>query len=290
MGQVTILAVRPHPDDEVTGTGGITAYYGRRGVPVGVLTCTLGEEGEIHDLDLDPDEARPRLGQIRERELRASCEVLGVKELRLLGYRDSGMDGTEANKHPQAFCNAPLDEAAGRVAAVIRELRPQVVVTENERGTYGHPDHVTCHKVTVRAVDMAADPAFVTEGSAPWDVQRLFVIELVTEGGERIANMLRAENLELGWFDAPPDFMEKMGVSLDATDAAIDVGDYAVIMRDALAKHRTQIPADNFLLTWPDHILREVFKTAYLRQLRPQRTGAKLHDLLAGLDLPATSV
>ncbi len=282
MRPVTILAVRPHPDDECTGTGGIIAYYTSRGVPVGVLTCTLGEEGEILDPDLDPEEARPRLGDIREGELRAACKVLGVSELRLLGYRDSGMQGTEANQRPEAFCNASLDEAGGRVAGVIRELRPRVVITENQFGTYGHPDHVMCHKVAVRGVELAADPAFRADGLDAWQVDRLFTVELVTEGGERIANMLRAEQLDMGWFENPGELAE-FGTKSSETDAAVDVGDYVPKMREALAQHRTQIPPGNFLLTWPDYILREVFRMAYFRQLVPPPNGAKLSDLLEGL-------
>jgi len=282
MAEVTILAVRPHPDDECTGTGGILAYYASRGVPVGVLTCTRGEEGEILDPSLDPDEARPRLGDIREAELRASCRVLGVSELRLLGYHDSGMEGTESNQRPEAFCNVPLDEAGGRVAAVIRELRPRVVITENERGTYGHPDHVMCHKVSVRGVELAADASFRTGVQPPWSVDRLFSNERVTEGGERIANMLRAEQLDMGWYEYT-DELAGLAMKSEDANAVVDVGDYVPILREALAQHHTQIPPDSFLLTWPPHILQEVFRTAYFRQLRPKPNGVRLADLLQGL-------
>lgn len=282
MAPVSILAVRPHPDDESSGTGGVLALYGSRGVRTGVLTCTLGEEGEILDPDLDPAEARPRLAEIREKELKAACRVLRVSELRLLGYHDSGMQGTEANQRPDAFCNAPLDEAGGRVAAVIRELRPRVVITDNKFGTYGHPDHVMCHKAAVRGVELAADPTFRTDGLEPWQADRLFAVELVTDGAERIANMLRAEQLDLGWFDGAADELAEFGIKSDEADVGIDVGDYVPIMREALAQHRTQIPPDNFLLTWPTHILREVFRTAYFKQLAPPAEG-KLTDLLQGL-------
>ncbi|HLY64505.1 MAG TPA: PIG-L family deacetylase [Chloroflexota bacterium] len=281
MSSVALLAVRPHPDDECTGTGGILAYYASRGIPVGVLTCTLGEEGEILDPDLDPEEARPRLGEIRERELRAACAVLGVSELRLLHYRDSGMQGTEANQRPDAFCNVPLDEAAGKVAAVIRELRPRVVITENERGGYGHPDHIMCHKVAVRGVELSADPAFRSDGLGPWQADRLFTAELVIENGERIANMLRAERLDMGWFEHFDEGLREMGIKPQEADACVDVGNYIGRMRDALAQHRTQIPPGHFLLTWPPPILREVFRTAYFRQVYPPRSGgSQSHDLL----------
>ena len=240
---------------------------------MGVLTCTLGEEGEILDPDLDVEQARPHLGEIRERELRASCQVLGVRELRLLGFRDSGMDGTDATKRPDAFCNIPLDEAGGRAAAIMRELRPRVVITENEHGTYGHPDHIRCHQVAVRGVELAADPSFQTDGLAPWQVDRLYSNEIVFEGAGRIAAMLKAEKLDPGWF-AHEEFNEEFanfGITADKADAVVDVGDYVPRMVQALAKHRTQIPPDFFMLHWPEHILREVFQRAYFRQLFPKR-------------------
>src|SRR5438105_1398956 len=103
---VTLLVIRPHPDDESSATGGMLAYYHARGVRTGVVICTGGEEGEIHDPTLDPGADRPRLRTIRERELRNACAILGVAELRMLGYRDSGMAGTPANHHLDAFAQA----------------------------------------------------------------------------------------------------------------------------------------------------------------------------------------
>ena len=113
---VTMLVVRPHPDDESAATGGMLAYYSARSVRTGVVICTGGEAGEIHDPDLDPVADMPRLREIRERELRRACAILGVAELRLLGYRDSGMPDTPANEHPAAFIHADPIEAAGRPA------------------------------------------------------------------------------------------------------------------------------------------------------------------------------
>ena len=127
---VMLLVVRPHPDDESSATGGLLAYYHARGVRTGVVICTGGEEGEIHDPTLDPVADWPRLRAIREQELRNACALLGVAELRMLGYRDSGMPGTPANQHLDAFVQADPSEAAGRLVRIIRELRPRVIVTE----------------------------------------------------------------------------------------------------------------------------------------------------------------
>ena len=114
---VTLLAVRPHPDDESTSTGGMLAYYSARDVRTGVVICTGSEGGEIHDPELDPVVDRPRLRELRTQEVEDACAILGVAELRMLGYRDSGMAGTSANQHPQAFVNAERFEATGKLGS-----------------------------------------------------------------------------------------------------------------------------------------------------------------------------
>ena len=154
---VRLLAVRAHPDDESSATGGILARYGALGVRTGVVICTRGEEGEIRDPSLDPVADRPHLRAIRERELRQACALLGVAELRLLGYRDSGMPGTPANQHPDAFIQADPSEAAGRLVRIIRVLRPLVIVTEPPGGGYAHPDHIMCHQVSLAAFHAALE-------------------------------------------------------------------------------------------------------------------------------------
>ena len=173
---VGLLVVRPHPDDESSATGGILARCAARGIPTAVVTCTRGEEGEILAPDVNRAEARPHLGDLREGELRRACATLGVVAVRLLGYRDSGMPGAPSCQHPAALCNADLDEAAGRLVGVLRELRPHVVITENADGTYGHPDHVMTHRLTLRAFAAAADPARYADAGPPWRPARLYAV------------------------------------------------------------------------------------------------------------------
>src|SRR3954452_7479197 len=187
---VRLLVVRPHPDDESSATGGILARYGAQGVPTAVITCTNGEEGEVLDPDLDPEEAKPRLGELRLAELRAACEVLKVRELRLLGYRDSGMKDWEANQHVDAFCNADLDEAAGRVVRIIRELQPQVMITEQTENGYNHPDHVMGQRVSMRAFELAGDPKAFPEAGPPWRPARLYAIAHVSDRWDEVAKLV----------------------------------------------------------------------------------------------------
>ena len=159
-----LLLVHAHPDDETINNGATMARYVAEGAQVTLLTCTLGEEGEIlvpELAQLAADQA-DQLGGYRIGELRAAMAALGVTDSRFLGgagrYRDSGMMGTAANEHPRAFWNADLDEAVGAAVAVVREVRPQVVVTYDENGGYGHPDHIQAHRVAMGAVDGCRRP------------------------------------------------------------------------------------------------------------------------------------
>jgi LmbE family N-acetylglucosaminyl deacetylase len=279
---VHLLVVRPHPDDESSATGGLLARYAALGVRTAVVTCTRGEEGEIHDPDLDPLEAQPRLGDIREAELRAACAVLGVSELHLLGYRDSGMADTPANQHPAAFCNADLDEAAGRLVAIIRRLQPQVVVTENTDGSYSHPDHIMGNRVTVRAFAAAGDPAEYPEAGPIWQPARLYAVCSVRNRWDQIATMMEAEGLDTAFLARR---RRGQGLTPEECTAAIDVSEYVEIQRGALDVHRTQIPRDSWWLTLPTHIRRVAFGTTYFVRLYPEPApGERDDDLFAGLD------
>src|SRR5207249_3105044 len=123
------MTVHAHPDDEVVFTGGTLLLYRDRGVNTVLVTATGGEEGEIHDPDLDPEEARPRLGEIRREELRRAVEILRIDHLELLGYRDSGMAGTEANQRADNFQNADREHAMQKLVKLVRQYRPQILVT-----------------------------------------------------------------------------------------------------------------------------------------------------------------
>src|ERR671928_2136605 len=158
-----LLLVHAHPDDETIGNGATMARYAAEGAQVTLVTCTLGEEGEVlvpelAHLAADKDDT---LGQHRIGELAAAMEALGVRDHRFLGgpgrYRDSGMMGLPTNDRPDCFWQAELDEAAGHLVRVIREIRPQVLVTYDDNGGYGHPDHIQAHRVAMRAVDLAAE-------------------------------------------------------------------------------------------------------------------------------------
>ncbi|WP_061299265.1 PIG-L family deacetylase [Herbidospora cretacea] len=157
----TLMAVHAHPDDEVMGTGGVFAHYAAQGVRTVLVTCTNGEQGDGPDgvKPGEPGHDDEAVAKVRLAELRESAAHLGISDVELLGYRDSGMDGWDGNAHERAFANVPVDEAAGRLADLMRKYRPQVVVTYDENGGYGHPDHIQAHRVAARAVELSGVPA-----------------------------------------------------------------------------------------------------------------------------------
>lgn len=286
---VGMLVVRPHPDDETSLTGGMLAYYSARRVRTGVVTCTGGEEGEIHDPDLDPVADLPRLGEIRERELREACAILGVSELRLLGYRDSGMLDAPANQHPEAFCRADSTEAAGRVVKIIRELRPLVMVIEPPGGTYSHPDHVKCHQVGLDAYHAAADPAAYPEAGPAWEVARLYAAVHIDDGRwQALLPEIKATGLDVSWLEER--LGDRRGDGPETATLSLDVSPYSEVQRQALLAHRTQIPADNFSVRLPEELRRRAYASAYfLRMHPPVVPGPIERDLLDGLDVAAAN-
>lgn len=180
-----MLTVHAHPDDEASKGAPTLARYHAEGVRTVLVCCTGGEEGDLQNPTLrEPGQAfhgltaeqeKDLLAAIRPSELARSAEIIGFDEVVMLGYRDSGMKDSPANSHPECFHMADLDEAAGRLVAVIRRERPQVIVTygDDQRG-YPHPDHVRVHEVSVVAFERAGDPAWYPEAGEPWQPLKLY--------------------------------------------------------------------------------------------------------------------
>jgi LmbE family N-acetylglucosaminyl deacetylase len=166
-----LLAIFAHPDDESFGPGGTLALYARQGVEVHLICATRGEVGAAppHLLDGHTDVA-----SLRESELRCAAGHLGLTGVHFLGYRDSGMPGSEDNRHPQALAAAPLEEVAQRLVWYLRRLRPQVVITFDPIGGYRHPDHIAIHRATVMAFDQAADPDHLPPAGPPHQADKLY--------------------------------------------------------------------------------------------------------------------
>lgn len=166
-----LLAVFAHPDDESFGPGGTLARYAWSGVAVHLICATGGEEGTVDAALLNGYES---VAALRRAELLRAAEALGLSSVTLLGYRDSGMPGTEANRHPAALINQPRDQVAAQIVRHIRRLRPQVVITFDPIGGYRHPDHIAIHEATVAAFHAAGDPAAWPEAGPPYAPQKLY--------------------------------------------------------------------------------------------------------------------
>jgi len=279
----TLLCVHPHPDDESIACGGVLARAADAGVRTVVVTCTGGEEGEnLAGIDLGADD----LVTHRRRELAAALAVLGVQRHHELGYRDSGMVGTASNEHPDSFARADIEVAAARLAAIIRSEQPQVVVSDDAQGTYGHPDHVQAHRVTVRAVAIAADPHAPVAGPV-WEVSKRYSHTLGK--GRLLAShraLLRA-GLPSPFGDAPIDRVEELplGTPDEAVTTEVDVGPWLGRKRAAMAAHRSQIGPDSFFLNTPEELATSVFATEQfvLEAGRAGGDGFPETDLFAGI-------
>ena len=243
MSERRLLLVHAHPDDESINNGATMAKYVAAGVKVTLVTCTRGEEGEvlIPELSNLAASADDKLGEHRVTELAQAMKNLGVSDHRFLGnYRDSGMMGTESNNRPDCFWQANLDEAAGKLVEIIREIKPQVMITYDENGGYGHPDHIQAHRVAMRASELAADRNFGI--GAPWEIAKIYwnvmPRSVVEEGMAKMKEMgsdfFGTENID----DLPfvkPD---------DVVTSVIDGQEFVDQKMSALAAHKTQISVD----------------------------------------------
>ena len=280
-----LLLVHAHPDDESINNGVTMAKYAARGTRVTLVTCTRGELGEIIGpelAELAADRA-DRLGEHRETELAAAMKELGVTDHRFLGepgeYRDSGMMGTEGNDRPDCFWRAEVDEAAGRLTAIIREVRPRVLVTYNEIGGYGHPDHIQAHRVAMRAVDLL-------EGTE-YAVDRVYFNLMPRSVVDAALESLRAEGAETGF--TVPASADEIAAVVEADSmisAAIEAEEFVPAKAAAMRAHATQISVDEPFYALSDFVGMKVLGTEYYRQARgglPEPGAPVRTDLFAGL-------
>ena len=251
----SLLLVHAHPDDESIGTGGTMAKYADDGARVTLVTCTLGELGEIIPPDLRhlfPDE----LGQHRIVELERACAALGVSDHRFLGgegrYRDSGMMGLPDNDDPRCFWQANVDEAADALARIVEEVAADAIVTYDANGFYGHPDHIQAHRVTRRAHELAGGTAKLYAIAMPRSV------------------LARAVELPAdSWFMKNQDL--SVAVPDDQVTAEIDAARYLDAKRAAMRAHETQLTVDGDYFALSNDIGQRILATEYYTQLAGPR-------------------
>jgi N-acetyl-1-D-myo-inositol-2-amino-2-deoxy-alpha-D-glucopyranoside deacetylase len=270
-----LLLVHAHPDDETTTTGATIARYCASGALVTLVTCTRGERGENVLLDspgygADENEAAEQLGRARVEELEKAARALGLYDVRFLGgvgtWWDSGMADARV-PHPRAFSEGSLAEQTAQLVEIVREVRPHVMVTYDERGGYGHPDHIRAHEVAMAAFDAAADPDAVPQAGPAWSIERAYAAvvphsvmrsaaERLTEAEFEGGNPLEAETEELPF-----------GVPDELVSARVDAREWIGAKASAMRAHRTQMGADSWFFVLADDPGRQ-FGVEHYRVLR----------------------
>jgi len=270
---LTLMAVHAHPDDESSSTGGVLARYSDEGVTTVVVTCTNGEFGDAQGGVKPGDDGHDTNGVALTRlaELREACKHLGVTELELLGYHDSGMPEWEYRHSPDAFCNVPLDEVAARIGGLIERYRPQVVISYDPDGAYQHPDHVHAARAALAAVERTGIPA------------KFYQTAMRRSEWRKIFDALRAAGEDVPEWEMTEEEQQKIAESEARITTEVDIRPQLERKRDALMAHTSQI-TDSWFSKIPPEIVESAFgKELFIRTI--DETGAPVPetDLFAGL-------
>lgn len=225
-----VLFVYAHPDDEAICASGTMAALRQRGIPVTLIMATRGEAGQINEAAVA---TRETLGEVREGELRAAMAAVDVSDVRFLGYRDSGMEGTAENEDPRAFVQAPASDVVAKLVSIIQELRPSAVVTFGPDGYYGHPDHLYAYRTTTDAVYAAA------EAIPAWQVPALYYS---TTSRERMQE--RARHRRGPFAKMSPERLAKVGTPRSEITTVLDVSAFYPLKDKAMQAHLTQFGPD----------------------------------------------
>ncbi|MEU7058465.1 N-acetyl-1-D-myo-inositol-2-amino-2-deoxy-alpha-D-glucopyranoside deacetylase [Streptomyces sp. NPDC046197] len=271
-----LLLVHAHPDDESINNGATMARYAAEGARVTLVTCTLGERGEVI-----PPELRhltgAALGAHRRQELAAAMRELGVEDFRLLGgagrYHDSGMMGLPDNDDPDCLWQADAGTAAEHLVAVIREVRPQVLVTYDDHGGYGHPDHVQAHRIAMRAVDLAADAAVRPDLGEPWPIAKVYWNRMPRSVAEAAFARLQDELPGLPFAKAAAVDDVPGVVDDERVTTEIDGTAHAAAKAAAMRAHATQIEIAGSYFALSNELAQPVFTTEYYELVRGARAG-----------------
>lgn len=277
-----LLAVLAHPDDESFGPGGTFARYAAEGVEVHIAIATDGAAGSVVD---EYKDAHDRLTAVRAEELKQAVNILGAT-LHTLGYRDSGYVGDPANEHPDAFINADLREATGKVVELIREIRPQVIITHDEMGGYLHPDHIMCWKITTPAFTAAADPAQYPEFALePYQPQRLYYTAFSNRWVKFGIFILKLRRQDPTKFGRNGDIdLTKIGMDPKQINTVIDYRPYWDVKMAASAAHASQGGGTGGIRRAPIWLMRRFLaKDTYIRAYPPGLNGRRETDLFQGI-------
>jgi LmbE family N-acetylglucosaminyl deacetylase len=280
----SLLAAYGHPDDE-QGVSGLMHKYTQAGVAATLVCATRGEVGEI----APGVNATPQtLGQVREEELRCAAEKIGIDNLYFLDYRDSGMMGTADNNNPRCLWQANLMEVTEKLVRIVRRHKPQVMLTFDPNGGYGHPDHIRIHQASLIAYFVAGDARIFSEqlakeGLEPWTPLKLYWGVFSRSRFQQFAEMAKKTGVEL---PVPLQEFAKRGLSDDIITTRVDVSDYVDLKLNALYCHASQMDPNSMFAKIPPEIRKEGLRVETLVRAE-SRVAATLDaedDLFAGID------
>jgi N-acetyl-1-D-myo-inositol-2-amino-2-deoxy-alpha-D-glucopyranoside deacetylase len=298
-----LLLVHAHPDDETIQNGATMAKYAAEGRGVTLVTCTAGEMGEILVPELEhlAADREDRLGEHRRGELDAALKELGVTDHRYLGgfgtYRDSGMqwheDGyaipadTGPDSHPNTFWHADLTEAADHLVPIIREVRPQVLITYDQFGNYGHPDHIQAHRVAMYAAQLAAVPSYRKDLGEPWDIPKIYWSAMSESRMREGLRRLRDAGQQTTFDGIDPEGPLPMTTPDEDIAAVVDGNDYVEAKLAAMRAHATQIETDGPFFALSNNLGNQVWGLEFYRIAKgvrgPVGDDGLETDLFAGL-------
>ncbi|HLZ62696.1 MAG TPA: PIG-L family deacetylase [Ktedonosporobacter sp.] len=276
MSTKRLLSIFAHPDDEGM-VGGALLHYQANGVETGLICATRGEVGEISDPILATSD---NLGEVREAEMRAAAAALNIQHLWFLGYRDSGMAGTPENKDPRSLARARAAEVIGKLVAIIRQFRPQVIVTFDETGGYGHPDHIAIYRYTTGAFHAAADGVQYPELGPAHAVSKLYYSSLARRQVVMMAEWLQNEDYQGPFADIDPN---TLGLPDDQISVLLDVERWQDTKSRSWVMHRTQMNPNTPFARMPQEIQRK-WRATESYQLAATRVGPDVvgeNDLFA---------
>ena len=270
---LTLMAVHAHPDDEASSTGGVLATYAAEGIRTVVVTCTNGEFGDApggvkpgqdgHDTDA--------VAGLRLTELRQAAKILGITQLELLGYHDSGMPEWDYKTRPDAFCNVPFAEVTGRLSELIERYRPQVLVTYDDEGLYQHPDHVYASQTAQAAAAQTGIPA------------KVYLTAMRGSNWQKIRDALREAGVDIPQMTLTPEQLRRAAETEARITTTVDIRPVLTRKRDALFAHASQIQ-DSWFSQIPPEVAEAAFGFEHFIRAS-DRTGAPVpeNDLFAGL-------
>ena len=249
---LTLMVVHAHPDDEAIGTGGILKKYSSQGIRTIVVFATKGEAGEINGR-IPTAEEKEGVVDLRMRELQCSCRILGVHRVHFLGYRDSGMAGTPENNLPGAFASADRGEATRLLVNIIRKEKPHVITTYNEKGTYGHPDHIAVNQITIRAFEAARrNECYPDPALRPWQPSKLYYQAIPLSRIRKMGKIMKNRAREL---DIDP---ASMGTEDETITTWVDIRD---VLREkflSIRCHKSQVGENSFFNQFPESHREEI--------------------------------